>query len=210
MQLGALERLAAGEREAGVREDPHALEVARLGELGERVREEVVARGRAAPAPCECQTASRPASELGAVDQVVVHERGRVHELDRDAAAKRALAIVEVRWTSSGRSRLPPASSASIATRATTPGCAGGRLPQTCLELVEIRLRLLEDRTVPSSRPPHVQRDDAAGEQPVAHVREARAPKRVGQVVAAGKAPHARGQVGVGGAARAAPCPRAG
>ena len=71
-----------------------ALEVAGLGELREGAREEVVARGARGVGAVRVPDGGSPAAELRTVDQVVVHERRGVHELDRHAAAHRALAVV--------------------------------------------------------------------------------------------------------------------
>jgi len=74
-----------------------------------------------------------------------VHERGRVHELDSDAAAKRALAV---RRGEVDEQRAQPLASGveRVDSHAGDhAGVPGGRLPQARLELVEIRLRLLQD-----------------------------------------------------------------
>ena len=84
VRLAALHRLAAREAERGVREQRDRVRVPCHRQLVERPGEQVVA-GR----PRGGRAVGRPgrgaaAAELGAVDQVVVDERGHVHELDRD------------------------------------------------------------------------------------------------------------------------------
>src|ERR687898_2109574 len=92
--LHPLQRLAAHERETRAREDLRALEVSHLRELAEGAREEIVARRDRSVRPVRAPDGLVPAPQLGAVDQVVVHERRRVDELDRDATSQRALAVV--------------------------------------------------------------------------------------------------------------------
>jgi hypothetical protein len=92
--LTPLHRLAAYEAEGGVSEDLHGGKVARLGELGERAREKVVA-GRAR----DVDSVRRPdggvaAPHLGPVDQVVVHERRHMEQLDRDSGRDRRLSVL--------------------------------------------------------------------------------------------------------------------
>ena len=83
--LTALHRLAAGETERRIREHGHPLDIAFGGQLGERAREEIVAR-----CPRRVGSMSGPRRLLSsahgcAVDQVVVDERGHVDELDGDS-----------------------------------------------------------------------------------------------------------------------------
>ena len=94
----ALQQLALGQRRAGVRERAQLRVVAVARELGERAREQQVAGGDRELAPGGRGDRRVPAPQLGAVDQVVVHERRRVHELDRHGRAHQALlALVGVR-----------------------------------------------------------------------------------------------------------------
>jgi hypothetical protein len=83
--LQALQGLAAGEGEGGVRQhcDGHGIAVA--AELGEGTREEVVARCARRSGAVRRPGRSVAAPHGGTVDQVVVHERRHVHELDGDA-----------------------------------------------------------------------------------------------------------------------------
>ena len=73
-----------------------------------------------------------PAAQRGGVEDVVVDERRRVHELDRDGGAheraRRGASAPAASSTSSGRSRLPPAAivAAGVLGRAPAP-CAAGR-----------------------------------------------------------------------------------
>ena len=88
------------------------------------------------------------------------------------------------RKTSSGRSRLPPAASASAPTAATTPGWLATAASRRVLELapgtVEARrvaARLRRARVTRASR--RMERDDPASEQPVADLVEARRARAV-------------------------------
>ena len=116
----ALQQLALGERRAGVRERPQLGGVVVAGELGEGPREQQVAGGdRGLAARPRRRPWGGPRRSCGAVDQVVVDERRRVHELDGDRGAHQALlalrrgagppAASAASTTSSGRRRLPPA-----------------------------------------------------------------------------------------------------
>ena len=91
MHLRALQRLAAREAERRVGEDLDRAGVSGRAQLGERAREEVVA-GRARGGRAVHRPRRRLATaEVGAVDEVVVHERRHVHELDGDAGRERRL-----------------------------------------------------------------------------------------------------------------------
>ncbi len=87
----ALQQLARGERRAGVRERAQLRCVLVARELGERPREQQVAGRDRQPAPGRRRHRRVSAPQLRAVDQVVVHERRRVHELDRHGRAHQAL-----------------------------------------------------------------------------------------------------------------------
>ena len=82
MRLGPLERLAAGKRQGCGREEAHGLVVARVGELGERAREEIVTCGPRGAGAVRRPGGGPAATVLGPVDQIVVDERCRVDELD--------------------------------------------------------------------------------------------------------------------------------
>ena len=75
-----------------------------------------------------------------------MHERGRVHELDGDTAAKRALAIRRGEVNEQRTKPLATGVERVGSHLRDHAGVPGGRLPQARLELVEVRLRLLEDR----------------------------------------------------------------
>ena len=92
----ALQQLTFGERRAGLRERAQLLGVIVARELGERPREQQVAGRDREPAPGDGGHRRAAAPQLGAVDQVVVDERRRVHELDRHGRAHQALLAVRV------------------------------------------------------------------------------------------------------------------
>ena len=89
-----LEGLAARERETGVGEDANTPRGRRSRRARRTAREEVVAGRPGRPVAVRVPGSRAPPAERRAVDQVVVDERRRVHELDRDAAAGRSLAVV--------------------------------------------------------------------------------------------------------------------
>src|SRR5919106_410034 len=93
VQLSLLHRLATGDRQAGAGEDVDALEVARVGELGHRPCEEVVATRSSGSCAVFVPRRGAAAAELRPVDEVVVHERRDVRELDGDAGTERLLAV---------------------------------------------------------------------------------------------------------------------
>ena len=134
-------------------------------------------------------------------------ERRHVHQLDRDSRRERRRSPrpAAQRKTSSGRSRLPPAASASSPTVGDDARMRRDRALEPLLELVEVRRRARASRgssRAPAHAPPRVERDDPAGEaagtrtspKPVAHQR--------GELVRAGEAADARRQVRVRRAAR--------
>ena len=121
MELPPLHRLTANEREAGAREDADAVHVARVRELGEGTREQVVAGGGERPLPVHVPRGPVAAPQFRAVDHVVVDERRRVGDLDRNAAAQGALAVGRGQVHEQRTQALAPALSASSATRATSP-----------------------------------------------------------------------------------------
>src|SRR5436305_13985193 len=92
--LAPLDRLAAHHAECRVGEDLDGAQVTRRRQLGERPREEVVA-GRAG----DVHSMRRPhrgvtAAHFRAIDQVVVHERRHVQQLDGDARGERRIAVL--------------------------------------------------------------------------------------------------------------------
>ena len=146
MRLSLLHCLAARDRQTRAREEVDALEVAALGELSKRAGEQVIA-SRARGALAVLMPRGRAsAAELGAVDQVVVDERGNMRKLDRNACAQRLLAprrcqVDEQRTQSfaAGRDGVP-------ATRRDKPGIARNRDLEPVLELVQVWPGLLEYR----------------------------------------------------------------
>ena len=124
----ALEQLAlapAPERRVGEHAD--LVRRARCRQLGERAREQQVA-GRRRDRAARGGDDGRPAApQRRGVEHVVVDERGRVDQLDRDRGAQRRrrgrLGLSPAaRNTSSGRSRLPPA-------RIVAPACSASSSP---------------------------------------------------------------------------------
>ena len=124
----ALQQLAGGERRARVGEGAAAARGPVAGQLGKRAREEQVACGDRRLTSRFGRHRGPPAAQLSAVDQVVVDERGRVHELDGHSGAHQALLALGVpppgppadsaaSTTSSGRSRLPPAAIVALHAR---------------------------------------------------------------------------------------------
>ena len=99
-------------------------------------------------------------------------------ELDRDACGDGgSRSAAHVRKTSSGRRRLPPAASASAPTSATTPPSRATACREPRLELARGTRRGRAWRGSSATRAhrgrPRVQRDDAAGEEPVLDPAEA-------------------------------------
>ena len=137
--LGTLERLAPCKREACRRKRRNGAFVSGRRELGERAGEQVVARspGGARPEPGPRRRA--PAAVARTVDQVVVHERGHVHELDGDAGDVRRLAVGGGREEdqqgpqalAAGRERLGPDHRGK-------PRMAADRVEQPLLDLFQI------------------------------------------------------------------------
>src|SRR5581483_415123 len=91
VHLPTLQRLTAGEAEAGVGEVLDGVRVAGRGELAERAREQVVAGGERGVGAERRPGRRRAAAHARAVDEVVVHECRHVHELDGDAGGERRL-----------------------------------------------------------------------------------------------------------------------
>ena len=114
-------------------------------ELGERAREEVVAarfrRDLAVLVPG--RRAASP--ELRAVDQVVVHERRDMRELDGDAAAKRVLPLRRRQMDEQRPQTFSARLDRGAAHSGDEPRVALDRDLETLLELVEERPRFLED-----------------------------------------------------------------
>jgi hypothetical protein len=86
-RLPPLERLAAGEGESGVGQDLDLGNGARRRELRERPGEQVVAGGRGDPAPVRHPDRGLASSQVGAIEHVVVDQRGHVDKLDGGAGA---------------------------------------------------------------------------------------------------------------------------
>ena len=92
--LAALHRLAAGERERRVGEDDDLLADRRAAASTAKARAKRWSPAAfAASAPCAVQAAARPRRKCGAVDDVVVDQRGHVHELDGHALGHRRRAL---------------------------------------------------------------------------------------------------------------------
>ena len=113
----------------------------------------------------------------------------------------------EARKQSRGRSRLPPAASASPATAGATPGPARGRVARAAPRAppCSARGRASSRRRELRSRP-RLRRTWSATIEPASSrkrtSREARLAHQRGELLGAGEAAHRRGQVRVGGAAR--------
>ena len=93
----ALQQFALHERGRRVREHPHRLDRAAARELRERAREQQVAGRRGDRAPGGGHDRRPPAPQDRGVQHVVVHERRRVHQLDRDRRAQRGVATGRIR-----------------------------------------------------------------------------------------------------------------
>ena len=93
----ALQQLAGRQRGAGVRERPQLHRVIVARQLGKGPREEQIAGGDRRAAARRGGDRGAPAAQLSAVDEVVVHERRRVHQLDRDGGAREALLALGAR-----------------------------------------------------------------------------------------------------------------
>ena len=141
-----LHRLPARNRETGAREDLDPGEVSAHRELAERAGEEIVAARTSRPLAVRAPRRRASAAELGPVDEVVVDKGGDVRELDRDAAAQRHLAVRSGQ-VDEQRSQSLATSSDGVATDGPDHAriALDGRL-EPLLELVEIRLRVLENR----------------------------------------------------------------
>ena len=215
VRLRALHRLAAREAERRVGEHRHRSRVAGRRQLGEGAREQVVARRARGGRPVARPGRGAAAPELGAVDQVVVDERRHVHELDRDAglrpAARRPAARSGRRAAAAAACRRrraprrPPRRRGRDAPRPPARAAPRARSRYASSPGVSRIVASVRHSAVPMCRatiPP--------AEQPVLDVAEPRRPQQPGELVRAREAPHARGQVRVGRAARAAPCPSSG
>ncbi len=121
----ALQQLAFGERRARLRERAQLRRVLVARELGERPREQQVAGRDGDLAPGYRRDRRMAAAQLRAVDQVVVHERRRVHELDRDSRAHEPLLAV-------GASPAAPRRTPRRAPRAAGAGACRRRRPSRC------------------------------------------------------------------------------
>ena len=93
----ALQQLALDERGGGVREHPHRLDRAAARELGERAREQQVAGRGGDRAPGGGHDRRPAAPQHRGVEHVVVDQRGRVHQLDRNRRAQRRVAARRIR-----------------------------------------------------------------------------------------------------------------
>ena len=149
VRLAALHRLAAREAERGVGEQRDRARVAGRRQLGERPREQVVAgrpRGRRARRP------TRPTRARAGTRRRRSGRRGRASPCARarprrprrrDGASSGA---AREKKTSSGRSRLPPAASASRDDGGDEPAVRRDGLLEPLLELVEVRRRARASR----------------------------------------------------------------
>ena len=108
------------------------------------------------------------------------------------------------RKTSSGRRRLPPAASASEPTAETSPGwlATAAASRDSTASSQSSSPGVVRSSSIAVTRPPRVDRDDPAREQPELDAGEAAAPERGGEILGAGEATDAGGQVGVGLPAR--------
>ncbi len=86
-----LEQLPRGEGRAGVRERAQLGLIFVTRELRKRAREQQVTGGNGDLAPGSGSHGRTSTAQLSAVDHIVVHERRRVDELDRDSRADQAL-----------------------------------------------------------------------------------------------------------------------
>ena len=130
----------------------------------------------------------RPAAaQRRGVEHVVVDERGRVDELDRDRGAQHAVVArlarsPAARKTSSGRSRLPPARIVAPACSASTSPCEAASCVQPLLEALHQPGTCAPPASTSAStclgaahaHRPGVQRDDPAGGEDPADVGQAR------------------------------------
>ncbi len=86
-----LQKLSGSERRAGVGESAQLVGILVEGELGERAREQEVAGGDRSGASCDSCDGRVPPAQQRTVDQVIVDERGGMHELDRHRGSHEAL-----------------------------------------------------------------------------------------------------------------------
>jgi hypothetical protein len=138
-----LHRLASRDCETGAREDVDALEVSAAGELAERAGEEVVASGARGALAVLVPRRGASAPELGAIDQVVVHERCNVRELDRNTCTQGSFAIRRRQVDEQGTQPLAAGRDGIPADRCHEPRVSRDGELQPVLELVEIRTRFL-------------------------------------------------------------------
>src|SRR5262249_25255106 len=89
--LRSLQRLGARETKRRVGEDLDCARISGRAQLRERAREEIVARRARGGGPVDRPRGGLAAAEVRAVDEVVVHERRHVDELDRYAGRERRL-----------------------------------------------------------------------------------------------------------------------
>jgi hypothetical protein len=145
VELLLLHRLAARDREAGTRQDLDALEIARVGQLGHRAGEQVVAARLRRPRAVLVPRRRAPATKLGAVDQIVVDQRGHVGELDRDSRAQRELAIARGEVDEERSQALAARPDRVPPDRRDEPRMALHRRLEALLELVQVGRGLVED-----------------------------------------------------------------
>src|ERR687891_1021161 len=145
VELPLLHRLAAGDRQTGAGEDVDALEVARVGELGHRAGEEVVAAGPSRGGAVLVPRRRAAAAELRSVDEIVVHERRDVGELDRDSRAQRLVAVARGQVDEQWPEALPARVDRVPADGGDDSRTVLDRPREPDLELVEVRRRFLED-----------------------------------------------------------------
>ena len=89
----ALDQLPARERARGVRENLDLVDATVEGELGEGAREEQVAGRDGHLAPGLGEDGRAPPAQGRGVEHVVVHERGRVHQLHGSGGPQGPLAV---------------------------------------------------------------------------------------------------------------------
>src|SRR3954447_1717430 len=137
--LRALHRFTAGEAERRVREDGERLRTSRGRELGEGTREEVVARCSRRLGAMRRPGRRVAAAQGGAVDEVVVHERREVDELDGDAGDDRRLRPGRRREVHEQGPQPLPAGCEGLSTDLRDDAAVGAdRVLETVLELAEV------------------------------------------------------------------------
>ncbi len=150
MRLHALQRLAARETQRRVREDFDRLAVAGGGELREGAREQIVARRARGLRPVDRPGRRLAAAKVRAVDEVVVHERRHVHELDGDTGGDGRLFGGRSRQEDEQRPQpFPAGGERLVADRGDEAGMRRDGARETLLDRLEIRL---EARRLPDLR----------------------------------------------------------